>query len=361
MATTLGTTIAGQFEVSASLEQRVSNHENTDHAPGDGVAWGWLGIVASSGAQVVSGNRAAAAPAANQAVEAGGTAGTAAPLTDRPEDEKAVRAMGETFTSRLQRGGREGRGGVSTRRCRADRRDMVNVSRGGRRSRIFIRRCFRHDQVPRSRSRSIRSDSWAPMSPRKKATRASSRPAGRGDSPPLHRSLRQAGWAMAVFQRPRRARDGRRSITSSLRRWSGWWASGSTRARTRRSTPLAAGRTDKNFLLRDFTVHVQGQPVMTVNQRIGWDPLTKQIKSWVFDSEGGYGDGLWTRRGNQWVIKSTGVLPDGRIASATHILTRVGPNSARWTTRNRSRRRPDASPNRLNTSWCAGRRIAQSQ
>ena len=53
---------------------------------------------------------------------------------------------------------------------------------------------------------------------------------------------------------------------------------------------------------------------MTVTQRIGWDPLTKQIKSWVFDSEGGYGDGLWTRKGNQWVIKSTGVLPDGRIA-----------------------------------------------
>ena len=61
--------------------------------------------------------------------------------------------------------------------------------------------------------------------------------------------------------------------------------------------------------------------MMTVNQRIGWDPLTKQIKSWVFDSEGGYGDALWTRKGNQWVIKSTGVLPDGRTASATHVLT----------------------------------------
>jgi len=87
---------------------------------------------------------------------------------------------------------------------------------------------------------------------------------------------------------------------------------------------------DKNYLLRDYSIHVQGKPVMTVNERIGWDPLTKQIKSWVFDSEGGYGEGYWTRDGNQWLIKSTGVLPDGRTASATHVLTRSGPHSARW-------------------------------
>jgi uncharacterized protein (TIGR02246 family) len=93
---------------------------------------------------------------------------------------------------------------------------------------------------------------------------------------------------------------------------------------------------DKNFLLRDFVIHVQGKPVMNVTQRIGWDPLTKQIKSWVFDSAGGYGDALWTRSGNQWVIKSTGVLPDGRIATATNILTQTGPNAARWASTERT-------------------------
>jgi len=88
---------------------------------------------------------------------------------------------------------------------------------------------------------------------------------------------------------------------------------------------------DGHFLLRDYTVRVQGKSVMTVNERIGWDPSTRQIKSWVFDSEGGHGTGLWSRVGNRWVIKSTGVLPDGRIATATHTLTRVAPQSARWT------------------------------
>jgi uncharacterized protein (TIGR02246 family) len=93
---------------------------------------------------------------------------------------------------------------------------------------------------------------------------------------------------------------------------------------------------DKNFLLRDFTVQAEGKPVMTVTERIGWDPLSKQIKSWVFDSEGGYGDGLWTRNGDQWMIKSSGVLPDGRIATATNILTHVGPNTARWASTERT-------------------------
>jgi uncharacterized protein (TIGR02246 family) len=87
---------------------------------------------------------------------------------------------------------------------------------------------------------------------------------------------------------------------------------------------------DGNFLLRDFTVRVQGKSVMTVNERIGWDAARRQIVSWVFDSEGGHGSGLWSRGTNQWVIKSSGVLPDGRTASATHVLTRLGPHSARW-------------------------------
>jgi uncharacterized protein (TIGR02246 family) len=93
---------------------------------------------------------------------------------------------------------------------------------------------------------------------------------------------------------------------------------------------------DKNFLLRDFVIHIDGKPVMTVNQRIGWDPLTKQIKSWVFDSDGGYGDALWTRNGQQWIIKSNGVLPDGRVATATNILIRTGPNAARWASTQRT-------------------------
>src|SRR5262249_53712459 len=54
---------------------------------------------------------------------------------------------------------------------------------------------------------------------------------------------------------------------------------------------------DGNFLVRSFTVKQQGKPVMTVSQRIGWDPLARRIRSWEFDSEGGFGEGTWSRDG----------------------------------------------------------------
>ena len=79
----------------------------------------------------------------------------------------------------------------------------------------------------------------------------------------------------------------------------------------------------QNFLLRSFDVRVKGKPALTGTQRIGWDPLTKQIKSWVFDSTGGYGEGLWMRQGDQWVIKATGVRPSGRTTTATQVLSRA--------------------------------------
>ena len=87
---------------------------------------------------------------------------------------------------------------------------------------------------------------------------------------------------------------------------------------------------DGNFLLRSFDVRVKGKAALTGTQRIGWDPLTRQIKSWVFDSRGGYGEGLWMRSENQWVIKATGVRPDGRTTTATQVLTFVDKDNLRW-------------------------------
>ena len=92
---------------------------------------------------------------------------------------------------------------------------------------------------------------------------------------------------------------------------------------------------DGNFLLRTFQVHVQGKPAMTVHQRVGWDPLSKQFHSWEFDSEGGYGEGVWSRDGDQWVIKHTGVRPEGLTASATHLVARERPDLVRWVSVNR--------------------------
>jgi uncharacterized protein (TIGR02246 family) len=92
---------------------------------------------------------------------------------------------------------------------------------------------------------------------------------------------------------------------------------------------------DENFLIRSFTVKHQGKPVMTVTQRIGWDPLARQVRSWEFDSEGGFGEGKWSKAGDRWVVKHAGVRPDGTSASATNIMTRERPDLVRWVSTDR--------------------------
>jgi uncharacterized protein (TIGR02246 family) len=87
---------------------------------------------------------------------------------------------------------------------------------------------------------------------------------------------------------------------------------------------------DGNFLLREFLMKSQGQTVLSGTQRIGWDPVRRQFKTWIFDSQGGFGEGYWTRQGNQWVIKAEGVRQDGQHASATNIITRLGKDRASW-------------------------------
>lgn len=72
-----------------------------------------------------------------------------------------------------------------------------------------------------------------------------------------------------------------------------------------------------NFLLVDFVVRNSGEIVMESRQRLGWDPLAKTIRSWVFDSDGGYGEGRWTLIDGNWIVKSSAVLPDGTTGSAT--------------------------------------------
>lgn len=81
---------------------------------------------------------------------------------------------------------------------------------------------------------------------------------------------------------------------------------------------------DGNFLLLDFNLQENGRNAMKVTQRIGWDPLAKCVHSWVFDSEGGFGESLWARDGDTWIIRATGVRPDGTTASATNFLTPKG-------------------------------------
>lgn len=85
-----------------------------------------------------------------------------------------------------------------------------------------------------------------------------------------------------------------------------------------------------NFLLREFTVKIAGQAAISGSQRIGWDPLTGKLRAWTFDSEGGYGVGIWRHDGDRWIYKSTGITADGQAASGTSIYTLVSGHEMTW-------------------------------
>lgn len=99
---------------------------------------------------------------------------------------------------------------------------------------------------------------------------------------------------------------------------------------------LSCRRTQKqSFLLMEQTVRVKGVETLSLIQVIGWDPLQQQFRSWVFDSAGGFGNGLWERRGNEWLVAVDGVRADGREASATNSWRFVDANTFEWASTDR--------------------------
>jgi uncharacterized protein (TIGR02246 family) len=77
---------------------------------------------------------------------------------------------------------------------------------------------------------------------------------------------------------------------------------------------------DGNYILGDYVLSVGGQPESKSVQRIGWDPVVGVLRSWTFDSDGGFSQGEWTPVDDGWVAKTEATMPDGSTASATVML-----------------------------------------
>jgi len=88
--------------------------------------------------------------------------------------------------------------------------------------------------------------------------------------------------------------------------------------------------THRNFLVRSFKVFVEDRVDFEGTQVIGWDPYNQAIRSWMFDSDGGFAVGRWSGGGERWTVHSLHVLPDGRRASATMIYDVLDENTVRF-------------------------------
>lgn len=82
-----------------------------------------------------------------------------------------------------------------------------------------------------------------------------------------------------------------------------------------------------NFITRSFTIHIDDRLDLQGTQIIGWDPAAGRIRSWMFDTGGGFAESRWSRQGNRWSIKSSSVLPDGRRGAHVRLITRLDDNT----------------------------------
>jgi uncharacterized protein (TIGR02246 family) len=81
---------------------------------------------------------------------------------------------------------------------------------------------------------------------------------------------------------------------------------------------------DKSHLVREFSVVHAGQEVIRGQQRIAVDPLSGTVKGWAFDSDGGYGESVWARSGDEWIVRASGVTSDGDVSGATYVIKPLG-------------------------------------
>jgi uncharacterized protein (TIGR02246 family) len=87
---------------------------------------------------------------------------------------------------------------------------------------------------------------------------------------------------------------------------------------------------NQNFITRSFLVAVGDQIDLSGMQIIGWDPAAERIRSWAFDSDGGFAEGTWTNKENRWIVETAATLPDGRKSSSVNIMKIVDDNAITW-------------------------------
>jgi uncharacterized protein (TIGR02246 family) len=88
------------------------------------------------------------------------------------------------------------------------------------------------------------------------------------------------------------------------------------------------------FLLMDWHVK-RGGEALHVHQRIGWDAANQRLRAWVHDSTGGFGDAVWEREGNKWVVVNEGQYPDGKPARSVNTWKFINKDSFQWSATDR--------------------------
>jgi uncharacterized protein (TIGR02246 family) len=86
---------------------------------------------------------------------------------------------------------------------------------------------------------------------------------------------------------------------------------------------------NKSFIRCRYSITRDGETSAGM-QMTGKDPASGALRIWTFDDDGGIGDADVGRDGKKWVHTARGVTADGRILTATNILTPADADSFLW-------------------------------
>lgn len=92
---------------------------------------------------------------------------------------------------------------------------------------------------------------------------------------------------------------------------------------------------NEKFLSMSFRVDVPDATSLEGTQIIGVDPATGAIRSWLFDSDGGIGQGRWSNKDGKWVVETNMTLPSGELASAVNVYTPIDDSRYTWHSQSR--------------------------
>lgn len=83
------------------------------------------------------------------------------------------------------------------------------------------------------------------------------------------------------------------------------------------------------FLIRSFHADYKDGESFQGTQIIGWDPSAKQYRTWTFNSDGSFGEGTLSRKGDQWLVRMSYVRGDGSTSAGTQVIEPVDENTLR--------------------------------
>lgn len=92
-----------------------------------------------------------------------------------------------------------------------------------------------------------------------------------------------------------------------------------------------------HFILCRYETTKSGQPKQVEGQIIGWDPRAQKPISWHFNSDGGYGQGVWNHAAGKWTVDLMSTGSDGSMFTATNVISAGSSDKFTWQSMNRRR------------------------